>query len=141
MGFMALAMSAATLGYFIWKLKTGMPFDQVRAGTFTLLVVCQWFNSLNCLSERNSAFCAKTLENYWLWGGLMLANLLQVAVIFFKPLQSLFHTAAIPWSEILWIGAAGSLVLWTEELRKWIARRGGKAPRHTQLNHDRTHFF
>ncbi|MCC7344075.1 MAG: HAD-IC family P-type ATPase [Deltaproteobacteria bacterium] len=123
MAVMVLAMSAATLAYFLLRVESGMPFDQVRTGTFTLLVVCQWFNALNCLSERHSVFAWKTLQNYWFWGGWWLGNLLQMAVIFWEPLQVLFRTVALPWSEALLIGAAGSLVLWAEELRKWLARR------------------
>lgn len=123
MAAMVLTMSVVSLSYFLWKIKVGMSFDQVRTGTFTLLVVCQWFNAFNCLSERRSVFTRKTLENFWLWGGLILGNLLQVAVIFIAPLQVLFRTVALPWSEVFLIGAAGSLVLWVEELRKWIARR------------------
>ena len=120
---MVRAMSSSTLIYYCLKIQAGTPFEQVRTGVFTLLVVCQWFNAVNCLSESRSAFAKKTLEDYWLWGGLILGNLLQMAVIFLEPMQSLFHTAALPWSEALLIGAAGSLVLWAEELRKWLARR------------------
>lgn len=50
-----------------------------------------------------------------------------MAVIFLGPMQSLFHTVALPWSEALLIGAAGSLVLWVEEARKWLARRRAPA--------------
>ncbi|MCC7344376.1 MAG: HAD-IC family P-type ATPase, partial [Deltaproteobacteria bacterium] len=123
MSVMVLAMSLSTLGYFLLRVESGMPFDQVRTGTFTLLVVCQWFNALNCLSERRSVFSWKTLQNVWFWGGWWLGNLLQMAVIFLEPLQVLFRTVALPWSEALVIGAAGSLVLWAEEARKWLARR------------------
>ncbi|MDL1871640.1 HAD family hydrolase [Deltaproteobacteria bacterium PRO3] len=124
---MVLAISSSTLLYYFLKLQAGTPFEQVRTGVFTLLVVCQWFNAVNCLSDSRSAFDKKSLKSHWLWGGLILGNLFQMAVIFLGPLQSLFHTVALPWSEALLIGAAGSLVLWVEEARKWLARRRAPA--------------
>jgi Ca2+-transporting ATPase len=49
--------------------------------------------------------------------------LLQFAVIYWPPLNRLFRTTPIGIKEFFAIGAAASLVLWTEELRKLIARR------------------
>ena len=48
----------------------------------------------------------------------MVGNLLQVAVIFLAPLNAVFHTVPFGWTEVLAIGAVGSLVLWVEEARK-----------------------
>jgi hypothetical protein len=45
------------------------------------------------------------------------------AVSFVPALNRSFHTAPIPFSEVLTIGAVGSPVLWVEEGRKAIARR------------------
>jgi Ca2+-transporting ATPase len=56
-------------------------------------------------------------------GGLVIGNALQIAVIYLPVLNDVFHTVPIPPREAFAIGAVASLVLWTEELRKWIARR------------------
>ncbi len=114
---------AATLGYFIWRLSTGAPFALVQTETFTLLAVCQWFNVLNCRSATRSALRLGILRNRWLLGGLVLANVLQFAVIYTAPMNRIFHTVPISLAHFFLIGAVASSVLWVEEIRKWFARR------------------
>lgn len=114
---------AATLGYFIWRLSTDAPFAVVQTETFTLLAVCQWFNVLNCESATRSVFRLGFLKNPWLIGGLVLANLLQFAVVYTAPMNRLFHTVPISFTHFLLVGAVASTTLWVEELRKYFARR------------------
>jgi magnesium-transporting ATPase (P-type) len=78
---------------------------------------------LSCRSETRSAFSLDILRNRWLLGGILISNLLQVAVVFLPPLNRVFHTVPLPFHEVIAIGAAGSLVLWVEELRKYLLRR------------------
>ena len=100
-----------------------MPFAVVQTETFTLLAVCEWFNVLNCRSETKSALSFDLVRNPWLLGGLVLANALQLAVIYAAPMNRIFHTVPISLASFLLIGAVASLVLWVEELRKFFARR------------------
>jgi Ca2+-transporting ATPase len=120
---MTPVMALATFGFFAWKLASGAPFALVQAETFTVLAVCQWFNVLNCRSERRSALNLSLFKNVWLLGGLALGNLLHFAVIYTTPLNRIFHTVPIPLADFFLIGAVASTVLWAEELRKWLARR------------------
>jgi magnesium-transporting ATPase (P-type) len=124
---MSAAITASTLGFFALRLAQGVPFTRARTGTFTLLAVCEWFNVLNCRSATRSALGTSLLLNPWLLGGLLLSNLLQLAVIYFAPLQRVFHTVPLSFAEFLAVGAAGSLVLWVEELRKLRARRRARS--------------
>ena len=101
----------------------GIPFSLVRSETFTLLVVCEWFNVLNCRSETRSALRLSLLKNPWLLGGPVLGNALHVAVIYWPPMNPLFHTVPIGMEQFLELGAVGSIVLWVEELGKLIYRR------------------
>jgi Ca2+-transporting ATPase len=55
-------------------------------------------------------------------GGLLLSVLLQGAVLYWPPLNELFHTLPIPPADLLPIVALASLVLWVEELRKLFVR-------------------
>jgi len=120
---MTPAIVIATLGWFLARGAMGVPEAQVRTETFTLLAVCEWFNVLNCRSERRSAFSLGLLRNRWLLGGLLLGNALQAAVVFWAPLGRIFYTVPISLPAVLGLGAVGSLVLWVEELRKLVARR------------------
>jgi Ca2+-transporting ATPase len=123
MAVMTPAIVAATLGWFVLRTAAGLPEAQVRTETFTLLAVCEWFNVLNCRSERRSALSLGLLRNPWLLGGLVVGNLLQVAVVFWTPLGRVLHTVPFDLRTVLMLGVVGSLVLWVEEIRKLVARR------------------
>ncbi len=123
MALMIAASVAATFGWFAWRLTSGAPFIVVQSETFTLLAASQWFNALNCRSKTKSALNFDLVRNPWLLGGLILANVLQFAVIYTAPMNRIFHTAPIPLTSVLLLGASASLVLWAEEARKFLARR------------------
>ena len=123
---MTPVMAASTFGYFVWRLSTDVPFEQVQTETFTVLAACQWFNVLNCQSDRQSVFGKRLFRNKWLIGGLTLGILLQLAVVYSEAMNKLFHTVPIAPADILPIIAAASLVLWAEETRKFIVRTFSK---------------
>ncbi len=120
---MVPAIVLSTLGWFIVRSAAGIPEAQVRTETFTLLAICEWYNVLNCRSDTRSALTLDIFRNVWLVGGLLLGNLLQIAVVFWAPLASVLHTVPFGWTEVLALAAVGSLVLWVEELRKLAVRR------------------
>ncbi len=125
---MTPVMALTTFGYFAWRLAQGVPYPQVQTETFTLLAACQWFNVLNCQSATRSALGLRLFRNPWLLGGLVLAVLLQLAVIYWPALNALFHTVPLPAADFAVIIAAASTVLWAEEIRKLLARRQGSPP-------------
>ena len=123
MAILVPAIVAVTLGWFAVRTAAGLPEAQVRAETFTLLAVCDWFNVLNCRSERRSALTMGLSRNPWLLGGLVLGGALQAAVVFWAPLGRAFHTVPIGLDVVAAMVVAGSAILWIEELRKLLARR------------------
>jgi Ca2+-transporting ATPase len=125
---MASASVLATFGWYAARLSQGLPVELVRAETFTVLAVCQWFNVLNCQSATRSALHLGLLKNPWLLGGLSLSVLLQAAVIYAPPLNALFHTVPLPIDSLLPLAAVASVVLWAEELRKLVVRGRRAAP-------------
>ncbi len=116
------AAVAATFGWFVWRQAGGLPYEMVRTETFTVLAVCQWFNVLNCQSATRSALQFGIFRNHWLLGGLALSIVLQGAVLYWPPLNELFHTVPIPTADLLPIVAVASAVLWVEEGRKLLLR-------------------
>jgi magnesium-transporting ATPase (P-type) len=119
---MAGAAVAATFGWFAWRIGQGVALDIVRTETFTVLAMCQWFNVLNCQSASRSALRLGVLKNPWLLGGLSLSVLLQALVLYAPPMNTLFHTVALPAAWLLPLLAVASIVLWAEELRKAVRR-------------------
>jgi hypothetical protein len=53
---------------------------------------------------------------------LALSIVLQASVLYWPPLNTLFHTVPIPLADLLPIMAVASGVLWMEELRKGFIR-------------------
>ncbi len=113
----------ATFGWFAWQHAAGVADDMLRTETFTVLAACCWFNVLNCQSATRSALQFGIFRNRWLLGGLLLSILLQGAVLYWPPLNELFHTTPIAAADLLPIVAVASLVLWIEELRKLFVRQ------------------
>jgi Ca2+-transporting ATPase len=123
---MVLMVSASvviTLGYFLLAIESGMPLDLARTSTFTLLALCQWFNVINCESSIQSALRLRILKNKWLLCGLLLGGALQALVVYAPPMNRFFYTVPIPPAELCGLVALASLVLWAEEVRKWLFRR------------------
>jgi magnesium-transporting ATPase (P-type) len=91
-------------------------------------VFAQLFNALNSRSEASSAFHG-LFTNPWLWGALGLGVVLQVLVVQVPFLQEAFGTAPLSLGQ--WAAATGmaSVVLWAEELVKWIRRRASRLGR------------
>jgi magnesium-transporting ATPase (P-type) len=128
-GLMAAAITLSTLGWFILRLSTGASFPVAQTETFTVLAICEWFNVLNCRSGIQSVFRQPLARNRWLLGGLLLAILLQAAVVYAPPLNRPFHTVPIDLDQLLVLALVASPVLWVEELRKVFARRAAAAAR------------
>ncbi|MBN1691277.1 MAG: HAD-IC family P-type ATPase [Dehalococcoidia bacterium] len=118
--FMALVMSIITFSVFGWSLA-GAGLEKSRTIAFTLLVAFQWFNALNARSDRQSIFRLGFFSNRPLMGGIALAVLLQIMVIYLPPLQDVFYTVPLglaDWGFIVLIALVLPVV---EELRKLIA--------------------
>jgi Ca2+-transporting ATPase len=130
---MTPAIVVTTLGWYLYRTSSGVPFDVARTETFTLLAVCEWFNVLNCLSDRRSALSLRLLRNRWLLGGLVVGNVLQIAVVYVPAFNRVFYTVPLGIEQVLAIGAVGSLVLWVEELRKLIVRARSSSQRATAV--------
>ncbi len=99
-----------------------------RTAGFTTLVLAQLFNAFNSRSETVSAF-HRLFVNGWLWGAVLLAALLQVAVVEVPFLQTAFGTAPLDLAHWGITVAMASVVLWFDELRKLVWRM-----RHREVN-------
>ena len=97
--------------------------DVARTAGFTTLVFAQLFNAFNSRSETTSAF-RRLFVNKWLWGSVLLATVLQVAVVELPFLQPAFGTASLDPAHWAVCVAMASTVLWFDELRKIVLRAG-----------------
>jgi Ca2+-transporting ATPase len=79
------------------------------------------FTVFNARSDEQSAFVGM-FSNKWLLASLLLALLLQLAVVYIPVLQQAFSTVALRWEDWLFCTAVASSVLWLRELSK-LAKR------------------
>lgn len=95
-----------------------------RTAGFTTLVLTQLVNAFNSRSETTSAF-RRAFSNRWLLGSVVLAVILQVAVVEVPFLNTAFGTAPLDLAHWGVCVLAASSVLWSDEVRKLILRRMG----------------
>jgi Ca2+-transporting ATPase len=96
-----------------------MRYAQTMA--FTTLVFFSLFTVFNARSDERSAFVG-LFSNTWLWGAVLLALVLQAAVIYLPFLQQAFSTVSLSASDWLRCASVGSSVLWLRELSKVMTR-------------------
>ncbi|HLC22837.1 MAG TPA: HAD-IC family P-type ATPase, partial [Dehalococcoidia bacterium] len=120
--FLALFMAVGSFLLFQWELPRG-GLDKARTIAFTVIAAFQWFNALNARSEEKSIFRLGFWSNRWLIGGVGLAVLLQLAVIYIPVLQVWFHTVSLDIADWTVIVATSGSILVAEEVRKAIAPR------------------
>ena len=88
---------------------------------FTTLVFFSLFTVFCARSDERSAF-AGLFSNTWLWAAVLLALVLQAAVIYIPFLQQAFSTVDIGAGDWLRCAVAGSSVLWLTEVGKAVMR-------------------
>jgi len=86
--------------------------------TFTTFVFFDLFNALSCRSQSKSIFEIGLFSNQTFLIAVGLSLVGQLLVIYFPPLQSVFHTEALSFGDIMSITLLASSVFWIDEMRK-----------------------
>jgi len=115
-----IIMGLGTLYIFIQHKDINLPKAQTIA--FTTLVMFQMFAVISSRSLLPSFKKLNPFSNMWLLGAVCLSLLIQAAVIYWPPLQTIFGTTsllAIEWVKIIAISSLGFIGM---ELSKFIIR-------------------
>jgi P-type Ca2+ transporter type 2C len=80
---------------------------------FSTLVMAQLIHVFDCRSEH-SIFSRNPFGNLWLVAAVLSSLLLMFVVVYYPPLQPIFHTVSIPLNEWLFITAISAIptVIW-----------------------------
>ncbi|WP_144450905.1 calcium-translocating P-type ATPase, SERCA-type [Halalkalibacter nanhaiisediminis] len=110
-GFM---IGAVTLAVF-WLTLQAHPDELIRAQTvaFVTLVMAQLIHVFDCRSEY-SVYHRNPFENRYLVVAVLISTLLMLAVIYYPPLQTIFHTVALDgreWLLVLGMASIPTVVL------------------------------
>lgn len=94
--------------------------DLVKAWTLTLtaLVVFQWLNGWNCLSERRSIFGENPFRNAYLVGFVGVAAVLQVAALYTPFMRDILRLVPLTLGEWGFAFGVATSIVPVEELRK-----------------------
>lgn len=90
---------------------------------FVTFVCFQFFNILNSRNETHSVFNRRTFTNWRLWSALAITGGIQILVTVVGPLQRLFLTTSISFTQWIICAAVASSVVFVEELRKLVIRK------------------
>ncbi len=116
-----------SFGLFEWALTRGAGEDQARTIAVSVFAVGQSFYLLNCRSLRVSMFHLGLLSNRWVWVGIAVMMLAQLAFVYVPLMNRLFHTAPIDafyWLPITAVGLTIYVVMGLEKAyRRWAERR------------------
>jgi len=122
-GWVGMLMGAVSLvmGYFLWA--TGADSEaHWRTTVFTVLTLSQMGNALAVRSSRDSLMRIGLFSNKAMLGSVLLTFLLQLAVIYWRPLQEVFKTTSLSWEELVSCLLLSSIVFWVAEAKKLVAR-------------------
>jgi Ca2+-transporting ATPase len=94
---------------------------------FTVLTLAQMGNALAIRSSRDSLFRIGVFSNMALISSVALTFGLQLAVIYWPPMQSIFKTTPLTALELIACILLSTVVFWAVETQKlWLRRRGSK---------------
>jgi Ca2+-transporting ATPase len=116
MGVVSLAM-----GYWYWAFGASSEAHW-RTLVFTVLTFAQMGNALATRSARDSLFQIGVFTNLALIGSVGLTFALQMAVIYWPPLQGIFRTTALSVTELVLCLALSTVVFWAVEMQKLLLR-------------------
>jgi Ca2+-transporting ATPase len=117
-----MGITSLALGYWDWKFES-KPEVHWRSIVFTVITLSQMGNALAIRSSRDSLFQIGIFSNNALIASVLLTFALQMAVIYWRPLQQVFQTTALSWSELLACLVLSTVVFWAVEAQKLLRRR------------------
>jgi len=119
----ALVMTAATLSVQWWARKEGYTIPVQQTMVFTTLCLVQLGNALSVRSVNRAVFSSHIFSNKGMWMAVLLTIILQLLLVYFLPLHSIFHTAYLSLPQM---AAVVSLTLGSMlfiELLKLVSRK------------------
>lgn len=116
-----LLMAGITLFTQAWAITAGHAHWQTMV--FTVLCLSQFGHILAIRSEKESLLTQGIVSNKPLLGAVILAFILQMAIVYAPFMQPIFKTEALTLSELILSVMLSSVVFFAVELEKYFKRR------------------
>jgi Ca2+-transporting ATPase len=116
------------VGYFVWngdgrRMAEGEMGSIWQTMVFTTLTLAQMGNALAIRSNRDSLFKIGLLSNKPMVAAVLSTFLLQMAVVYWEPLQGFFSTVDLSAEQLIVSLLLSTVVFWAIEIEKWFIRR------------------
>ena len=118
----AVIMIVGTLAVFFAELSKGAELERAVTMAFTVFVMFQMFNALNCRSEEKSVFKLGLFSNRYVTLAIAASVALQLAVIYIPLLQRMFGTTPLTLGDLALVTLVSSTVFIVDEARKKVKR-------------------
>lgn len=105
----SLILAAGPMLLYIWALNSGYDLEVSRTLSFAVLAFIQLFHIFNARRSSGIAFDKTVWNNKYLWLAVAVGFVLQLAAVYFAPLQNILSTVSIDAS--LWLPAAAAVVV------------------------------
>ncbi|CAG0948280.1 MAG: HAD-IC family P-type ATPase [Rhizobiaceae bacterium] len=122
-----LVMGGGGFALFYWLLGAGYTVDAARNMLLLMFVLFENFQTFNSRSERHSVFRQSLAANPLLVFGVIGAQALHIAAMYTPWLSDTLSLAPVSLTEWSLLLLAGSALLVTMEVQKWIGRRRNAA--------------
>ncbi len=90
---------------------------------FAGIVMAQIGNLLGCQTTRTSAFTVGIFKNKWIIRGIIFEVVLMLSIVYLPFMQNIFNTAPLGLNEWLYLTPFIPIMIFAEELRKYLTRR------------------
>jgi Ca2+-transporting ATPase len=121
-----MGVNSLAMGYWYWAFASAS-VTHWRTIVFTVLTFAQMGNVMAIRSSRDSLFRIGIFSNMALLGSVAITFALQLAVIYWPPLQGIFQTTALSAVELFLCFALSTIVFWAVEFKKMLIRRSPEA--------------
>jgi len=119
----SVALCAGAFGLFELELAQGASERQAWTVVTAVFVVGEAFYLFNCRSLTRSAWSLGVFSNLWIWAGVAIMTLLQLAFTYVPAMNATFHSAPIGLVSWLRVLAVGWAVYGVVGLEKWLVKR------------------
>lgn len=126
----ATIIVTGTLWVFWREMRDNMITPRDTTMTFTCFVFFDMFNALSCRSQVKSIHQVGFFTNRMFLYAVGASLMGQMLVIYFPPLQAVFQTEPLDWTDILLLICVSSSVLFVDEVRKLVIRIRSRRNQH-----------
>ena len=112
-----LGAMMAAISITIFSFYQSFAPEKSFTAVFTLFVFLQLANSLNCRSGKHSIF-TRFFGNPYLFAAIIISLALQLAIVYYAPLEEVFRTVPLEASDIALLACASSVLIIAEEMKK-----------------------